>query len=50
MEKASIRPVWAIILKEALIKLIGMYASEDEERLRKTTEYLISDMCLQPKI
>ena len=42
MEKASIRPVWAIILKEALIKLKGMYVGEDEERLRKTTEYVIS--------
>jgi hypothetical protein len=32
MEKISIRPVWAIILKEALIKLKGVYASEVEER------------------
>jgi hypothetical protein len=50
MEKASIRPVWAVILKEAQIELKGMYANEDEERLRKTTKYLISDRCLQPKM
>jgi len=35
---------------EALIKLKEMYANEDEERLSKTTEYLISNRCLQPKI
>jgi hypothetical protein len=50
IEKASIRLVWAVILKEALINLKGMYANEGEERLRKTTKYLISNRCLQPKI
>jgi hypothetical protein len=30
-KKAEDRPVWAIILKEALLKLWGPYAEEEEE-------------------
>jgi hypothetical protein len=30
-EKAEDRSVWAIILKEALVKLYGLYVHEEEE-------------------
>jgi hypothetical protein len=33
-KKAGDKSVWAIILQEALFKLCGLYASEEEEILK----------------